>query len=225
MASSITVTGQSRITAYGSIAVTGQARITDQPQSGYNIIRMTTAPATGKSLQVRYYRLGQDLIVCEDTPLVAQRAAIEEGNGKYHQLAQDSGNTNFSAGLQTTQKALATYKTLPQTAMLKTFRPGLLAGMYLTVKIRTGGYWNLPDFLNSTWLIQQVDGQYIPFLYGVSESLLTWDDATMTWDEATFTWDATDSYEFGPLLYTITLISVARIPNWVDDWEKLAQRG
>lgn len=218
-----TITGTSLITGQVVKTITGTAFITSIPQSGYNVIRMAVPPAAGKSLQVTYYRLGQDLIVCEDTALVAARALAEGSTGAYHQLAQDSSNTNMAAGIQETQQALSTYSKLPITIKLETLRPGLLPGQYLTIFADGLAAWNLPSYINGRWLIQQVDARYIPAMQGARPGI-TWDEATFTWVRGDFPWDAMDGYEFGPMIYTLTLTSVPTIANWVNDLERLAQK-
>lgn len=96
--------------------------------------RVVTLPSPlnfGTNLQVEYQRLDGNAIIVEDTPLVAQRAAIEDGTGKYHALTNDTG-ASAGQGLIEAQQALEALKVMPETLEFQTFRPGIKINQLLT---------------------------------------------------------------------------------------------
>ena len=215
------MSGVAKIAANVQQVMSGVARITNVPQSGYSVIRFAVAPASGHSITCSYYRLGADLLVCEITPEVAARAAVSGGTGKAQLLSQDTSNTNQAAGLQETQQALQAYSDLPITITLETYRAGILPGMFLELDMSgSDSAWNLPAYLDGTWLVQEVQGQFTPNLpdrFGPG-----------LWDASTFPWSSgapwlTTIAQYGAILYTITLVSIPT-PNWVQFWTNLANK-
>lgn len=90
-------------------------------------------------IPTEYFQLLQDfhldgnLVRVENTPLVSQRAQIEDGTGKYQAVQSDvSTATNFQA-LADAQAALVAYETIPAWFEFQTLRPGLQPGMSLLV--------------------------------------------------------------------------------------------
>ena len=216
------MTGVAKIAVSQQFVMTGKARITNVPQSGYSVIRFATAPLAGHSISVSYRRLGADLIVCENTPDVAARAAVEGGTGKYQTIRQDTANTDQYAGLQETQQDLQTYGTMPTTIKLQTYRAGIMPGMYLRLDMAGAAQWNLPAYLDGYWFVQEVDAEFIPGMPDRTGPGMLWSVASLPWTEAAPWTDL--SAQMGCLLYTLTLISQPKVANWVDFWINLARK-
>jgi hypothetical protein len=100
---------------------------------GSAVVTLPSPLNTGTNLSVGYYRLDSNLIGVENTPLVAQRAVIESGTGKYQALASDPIAATPAQALAAAQAALAAFDVIPQTFEFITFRPGLQVGMALSV--------------------------------------------------------------------------------------------
>lgn len=100
---------------------------------GLNVVTLASPLNTGTSLSVGYYRLDSNVIGVENTPLVAERAAIEGGTGKYQALTSDSVSVTPIQALATAQAALAAFEIIPKTFEFITLRPGLQVGMSLSV--------------------------------------------------------------------------------------------
>ena len=126
---------------------------------GSTTITLAVAP-TGY-LSVVYWRLGADCIAVRKDTLIAARAAIEHGTGKYEMLTDDSSETNGQNGLTFARAALDTYSNLPITFYFYTdSSAGLVPGLWLTITY--AGPANLATMVNGNWLVQEVDAQLIP---------------------------------------------------------------
>jgi hypothetical protein len=106
---------------------------------GSPVVTLASPLNTGKNLEVGYYRLDANIIGVEDTPLVTDRATIEDGTGKYQALFSDDNAATPEQALADAQAALRAFKVIPQTFEFITFRPGLRVGMSLDVA------FTLPD--------------------------------------------------------------------------------
>jgi hypothetical protein len=161
---------------------------------------------SGFFLQIEYTRLGGDTITVEDSALVASRAAIETGTGKYQQILQDTSNTSAPSGLLEAQATLAAFKVIPTTFRFSTFRRGLTPGQLLTIAITSPGHdagnpGHAPFLANTTWAVQEVDAELVP----VKPAL------PMT--------------ETGHYRYTVRVIDAAQSPDYIDFWESLGGGG
>ena len=167
------------------------------------------AVPAGYYLQVEYTRLGGDVIIVEDTALVLSRATLETGTGKYQQMLSDTSQTSAVAGLKSAQAALAAFKVLPVEFRHATYRPGLTPGQLLTITLLSPGHdianpGHAPFLAGSvtlpqTWFVQSVDGEMIP---------------VKPWMPGA-----------GHYRYTIHVIDVAQIGDYLDFWEGLSGSG
>jgi hypothetical protein len=122
---------------------------------------ITLAVASTSNLVVVYWRIGGDCIAVRDDALIAARAAIEHGTGKYEMLTDDSSETNVQSGLTFARAALTTYDDLPITFYFYTnSSAGLMPGLWL--HLNYVGPANLAAMVNGYWLIQEVDATLIP---------------------------------------------------------------
>jgi hypothetical protein len=122
---------------------------------------ITLAVASTSNLVVVYWRIGGDCIAVRDDALIAARAAIEHGTGKYEMLTDDSSETNCQSGLTFARAALTTYDDLPITFYFYTnSSAGLMPGLWL--HLNYVGPANLAAMVNGYWLIQEVDATLIP---------------------------------------------------------------
>lgn len=157
-------------------------------------------------LQVEYTRLGADCIVVENTALVAERAAIEHGTGKYQQKTSDTNNTSAPTGLLAAQQALEAYSTLPVSFTFDTYFPGLTPGQYLTINMS-----DLPvgiaALVNGDYVIQEVRGKLIEV-----DTYLDPDGMPM-------------GANAGHYVYTVTVINVGVIGSYLDFWAGLGGSG
>jgi hypothetical protein len=175
---------------------------------------IVTAPfyavPNGWSIQINYQRVAGNLVVCEDTALVMQRAAIENGSGEFHQVTSDTSVANAAQLLQECQGALAAFSTIPQELDLDIFQPGLLPGQAITV--------NLPDYpagiaalINTApgppaigWIILEIDAKFIP-----KKPWMGIPDVGPT----------------GHFQFSFKLINFSQIGTWLDFWEGLGGGG
>ena len=122
---------------------------------------ITLAVASTSNLVVVYWRIGGDCIAVRDDALIAARAVIEHGTGKYEMLTDDSSETNVQSGLTFARAALTTYDDLPITFYFYTdSSAGLMPGLWL--HLNYVGPANLAAMVNGYWLIQEVDATLIP---------------------------------------------------------------
>ena len=126
---------------------------------GSNVITLAVAP-TGY-LSVVYWRIGGDCIAVRDDALIAARAAIEHGTGKYEMLTDDSSETNVQSGLTFARAALTTYDDLPITFYFYTNVDGLLPGQWLDLSY-SGASPSLAALVTGNWLVQEVTATLIP---------------------------------------------------------------
>jgi hypothetical protein len=162
---------------------------------------------TGYYLQIEYTRVGGDIIIVEDTALVAARAAIETGTGKYQQIISDSSNTSAPAGLLEAQATLNAYKIAPTTMQFQTFRRGITPGQLLTITLVGPGHdpanpGHAPFLANATWAVQEVSAELVP---GVKPHM------PMT--------------GAGHYKYTLHVVDAAQVADYIDFWESLGGGG
>ena len=162
---------------------------------GSSSITLANAPAANHVLDVTYYRLGADFVRVEDSALVATRAAIEHGSGRYQAIMSDTANTDYWAVLAKAQNALAKYSVLPDVFTFSTYANGLAPGQWLTVAVVDP--IGAGALLNGTWQLQSVRAQYMPAQAGMSPGS-------------------------GCFLYQITATS-STMPGWISWWEQLAK--
>ncbi len=148
-------------------------------------------------LSVTYRRLGGDCITVEDTALVAARAAIEHGTGKYHAIISDTENFDAQVGLVRAQQALAAFKVLPAEFAFMTDTPFLTPGDYLTVTILSP--IGASAILDGNWLVQEVDGNLIPAAEQTPLPL-------------------------GNFRYTVRVINTYLVQTYIGFWETLAPK-
>lgn len=187
---------------------------------GSAIVKLASVPNGGPSLplppgqflQVEYTRLGGDCIQVEDTALVAARAAVEDGTGKYQQFTSDTGQTSNTAGLLEAQQALEAYATLPESFTFDTLVAGLTPGQFLTFTLE-----DIPPgiaaLINSQeWVVQEVRGSLIA---GIGSFL----DTDHPWIPQGSAPGA------GHYRYTVSVINASVIGSFLDFWEGLASGG
>ncbi len=164
-------------------------------QRGSNIIDVNAPIPVGYSLSVAYYRLGADIIAVEDSALVALRAAAEHGTGLYCQLITDTQNADARSGYLEAYSALQTFKSLPSSFQFSVDSAPWATGTLLTISITspTGA----PALLDGTWLVQEIQAAIVPGLEMQPEP-------------------------FGHFRYTVTVINVAKIGDFVVFWKNLA---
>lgn len=150
-------------------------------------------------LQVQYTRFAGDIIQVEDTALVAERAAIEGGSGKYQQFVSATSELSNALGLQAAQQALAAYKTLPVEFTFDTLIPGLFPGQYLTIAFDDNPV-GISTLMNGNWLIQEVSGALMPTNPWMDQSIVP---------------------SGGHYRYSVTVISAAVIGSYLDFWQGL----
>jgi hypothetical protein len=109
-------------------------------------------------LCVVYWRLGGDCIAVQDDVLVAARALIEHGTGKYQMLTDDSQETSVQNGLTFARAALTSYSDLPITFYFYTDTPNLRPGLWLALSYAGP----MATLLNGNWLIQEVTATLVP---------------------------------------------------------------
>lgn len=106
---------------------------------GSAVVNLPSPLNIGTYLSVSYYRIDGNIIGVEDTPLVAQRAEIESGTGKYQALTSAPTASTPEQTLAFAQAALAAFKIIPQNLEFITLHPGLRVGMSISVD------FTLPD--------------------------------------------------------------------------------
>ena len=188
---------------YGTLSTPGLAY-----QPGSNVVSLAIElglpPNTGLNLQVEYTRADGDSITVENTAQVAVRAAIEHGTGKYQQrMTADSSWTNVQA-LTQVQQVLAAYCVIPQTFRYTSLRPGILAGYLVTITMATPS--GFAALVNGQWCVQEIEAVWVP-------------------TKANYIDPAVCGGQYGHFRYTLRVIDVAQIGDFVDFWEGLAGQG
>jgi hypothetical protein len=165
-------------------------------QKGVKII-----PAVDGStyIQVEYTRIGGDTVIVEDSALVATRAAVENGTGKYQVETSDTSQTSNTAGLAEAQATLTAYKALPTELTLTTYQPGLMPGQTLTVALDATAQPVIAGLLNGSYVVQEVSGQLVPTADYVGQN--------------------------GHYEYTVRVIDQAQVGTWLDFWQGLSSGG
>ena len=164
----------------------------------------TGVSGTPSRLQIQYQRADGDTIVCEDTALVALRAAVENGTGNYQCLIDDTSNTSNASGLQECQAALSAYSLIPVKFRLTTMVAGLLTGQYLSPTLAIpAALAALIALGGAVYLIQEISGEFVPvrpyadpFVPGA-----------------------------GHFRYTLTLYNVSQIYTYLAFWENMGSGG
>lgn len=154
-------------------------------------------------IQIQYTRLGGTSIVCERTDLVIQRAAIENGTGRYQAKVSDTNQINAFQGLLECQEALAAYDSLPVEFTFATLYPGLTPGQYLDISVSdvpTG----VAALINGFYVVQEVRGKLLPTKPYMSQ----------------VTVPGGGHYE-----YTVMVINVGVIGSYLDFWQGLGGTG
>ena len=151
----------------------------------------------GWNLQVQYTRQGGDTIVCERSDLVAARAIIEGGTGKYQAKTSDTNQVNAQLGLLECQEDLAAYDTLPVELTFATFIPGLTTGQYLNISVSDVPV-GVAALINGQYVIQEIRAKLI---------------RTKPWMNQR-TVPGGGHYE-----YTVTVINVGVIGSYLDFWK------
>ncbi len=126
---------------------------------GSQVVLCATAPAGGTSLYVAYYRLGADYIALEDSALVAERAAIEHGTGKYEMVMTDTSNADPIAGSAEARQALTQFSVLPVSLNLTTYKRGLRPGQFITLALVNPP--NAATLVNGQWQVHSVNVSYM----------------------------------------------------------------
>jgi hypothetical protein len=169
---------------------------------GSAVITLATPLNVGSNLNVEYTRAGGDVIEVEDTALVNAFAEITHGTGKVQQITDASSTglikTSAASGLQFAQEALKSFKVAPTALELKTFTPGLQAGMALPVDLLypIGGR----DLLNGDWVIEEIDAEMVPVSKWIGNGQ-------------------------GHYRYTIKAVDIQEIGSFLDFWEGLGGGG
>lgn len=164
--------------------------------TGATTIATTVAPGVGDYLTVSYYSVGQDCIAVEDSTLVASRAAVEHGTGKYQQLEDDSSLTDGGVAYSVALSTLTAFKTLPVSFSFTTDQPLLLPGQWLGIGVTQPV--GAPALINGNYVIQEVTGDLIPGFGGLTT---------------------------GHFRYTVSVINATEIGTYVRFWENLAAAG
>jgi len=164
-------------------------------QSGSNQLLLAAPVQVGETLSVAYYALGADTIAVEDSALVAIRAAVEDGSGRYDQLITDTNNTEAISAYVEAVNALTAYKTLPSSFSFSIDQALLAPGQLLTISIVSPA--KAPVLLNGTWLVQEIQATLIPGMESLPEP-------------------------FGHFRYKITVINVPVVGTFVDFFQNLA---
>ena len=132
-------------------------------------VALLTAPAAGTRLVILYYRLGADCVAVENSALVALRALLENGTGRYEQVYSDNTLASREAVLAKAQQILADNSELPEEFSFTTLRPGLLPAEVLNVTVLSPS--GAGTFLNGSWLIEEIqaawDMNQPSFRYGI----------------------------------------------------------
>ncbi len=187
---------------------------------GSDSVKLASVPSGGPSLplsagqylQVEYTRLGGDCIQVEDSALVAERAAIEDGTGRYQQFTSDTSQTSNTAGLLEAQQALAAYSTIPESFVFDTLVPGLTPGQWLTFTLLDLPVGIAALINDQGWVVQEVSGSFIADV----GSYLDTDHPYL---------DSPSAPGAGHYRYTITVINASVIGSYLDFWEGLASGG
>lgn len=164
---------------------------------GSNIVQLAT-PLSKGNLCVEYTRPDGNVIEVENTPLIPALSAQTYGTGKNQRFSNQSTegliNVSSSAGLQFAQQALAAFDVLPKKLSLELLIPGLSPGQELVFALT--GYYAI---LNGTYFINEIRGELIP-------------GATYPWMNQQVVPGG------GHYRYTIDLINVAQIGDYLDFW-------
>lgn len=129
------------ITTFGTYVLNvGIATASSQDKSvsytpGSAVIYLNGVFHTYENLALEYHRADGNAIAVENTALVAARAAIDHGTGKYQALTSDNSATPPQL-LSEAQAALSAYEEIPSFFTFQTFRPGLDINQALTIEFR-----------------------------------------------------------------------------------------
>lgn len=165
-------------------------------QSGSNQLLLAAAIAAGSSLSVAYYALGADTIAVEDSALVALRATVEHGSGRYDQIIVDTNNTDAISGYLEAKNALIAYKTLPKSFQFSVLNlAGWATGQLLTISIISPE--GAPALLDGEWLVQSIQAEIVPGMEELPEP-------------------------YGHFKYTIGVINVPVVGTETDFFQNLA---
>jgi len=164
-------------------------------QSGSNIIFLAAPIQVGSSLSVAYYALGADTIAVEDSALVALRAAVEHGSGRYDQGLVDTNVTDAIAGYVTAVNALTSYKTLPKSFTFSIFDAELSPGQLLTISVLAPS--GAPVLLDGVWLVHEIQASLVEGVELLPEP-------------------------YGHFKYSVTVIDVTVVGTFIDFYQNLA---
>lgn len=171
---------------------------------GSAVIHSATPLNAGTSLQIEYLAVNAGYIQVEDTAQVIERAAIEEGTGKYQQTSSDDSALSLPVGLQLVQQQLAAFVVIPKTFTFTTMRAGLYVGQALDIEMLSPD--NAPELINGDWFIQEIQAEVVP-IYGPNGESDRW------------------LPNGGHFKYTVTCIDVAQIGSWLQFWLGLSNGG
>jgi len=166
---------------------------------GQRSVKIIPAVDGSTYIQVEYTRIGGDTVIVEDSALVAARAVIENGTGKYQVETSDTEQTSNTAGLAEAQATLTAYKALPTELTLTTYQPGLMPGQTLTVALDATAQPVIASLMNGSYVVQEVSGQLVPTADYVGPN--------------------------GHYEYTVRVIDQAQVGTWLDFWQGLSSGG
>lgn len=163
--------------------------------SGSNSLSLAAPIEIGSSLSVAYYALGADTIAVENSALVALRASVEHGSGRYDQQITDTNNTDAVAAYVQAVNALEAFETLPKSFTFSIDDAELSPGQLLTIAVLAPG--GAPVLLDGVWLVHEIQATLIPGMELLAEP-------------------------YGHFRYTVTVINVTVIGTFIDFYQNLA---
>lgn len=163
--------------------------------SGSNQLLLAAPIEIGSSLSVAYYALGADTIAVENSALVALRASVEHGSGRYDQQITDTNNTDAVAAYVQAVNALEAFETLPKSFTFSIDDAELSPGQLLTISVLAPG--GAPVLLDGVWLVHEIQATLIPGMELLAEP-------------------------YGHFRYTVTVINVTVVGTFIDFYQNLA---
>jgi hypothetical protein len=169
---------------------------------GSAVISLATPLNAGTNLNVEYTRTDGNVIEVENTSLVTALALVSHGTGKIQQFTDQSSTgliqTSALALLQFAQEALASYDVAPTELEVILYQPGILPSQVWT--------WALAfnSALNGAYFVVEVKAELVP----------------------TYPWlDNPNAINAGHYRYTIKVVNISQIADYLDFWEGLGGGG